>query len=44
MFIKAFRSEGAPYYKLVITIKNVETIYYISYNGKDGNPKIEYIF
>jgi len=44
MVLKAFRPEGAPYYKLVITIKNVQTIYYISYNGKDGNPKIEYIF
>jgi len=43
MLLKAFRPEGAPYYKLVITIKNVKTIYYISYNGKDGNPKIEYI-
>jgi len=44
MELKAFRPEGAPYYKLVIVLNDVETIYYISYNGKDGNPKIEYIF
>lgn len=42
--LKAFRPEGAPSYKLVIDLNDVETVYYISYNGKDGNPKIEYIF
>lgn len=42
--LKALRPEGAPYYKLVIVLNDVETVYYISYNGKDGNPKIEYIF
>lgn len=41
----ALRPEGAPSYKLVVTLADdSETTYYISYNGKDGNPKIEYIF
>jgi len=41
----ALRPEGAPYYKLRITMAD-DTVreYYISYNGKDGNPKLEYVF
>lgn len=40
----ALRPEGAPFYKLLIKVGEGEEItYYISYNGKDGNPKIEYI-
>lgn len=37
------RPEGGPYYEL--TIEGTEGVadYYISYNGKDGNPNIEYI-
>lgn len=43
--ITAIRPEGAPYYKLLIQIGDQEEVtYYISYNGKDGNPKEEYIF
>ena len=43
--ITAIRPEGAPYYKLLIQIGDQEEVtYYISYNGKDGNPKEEYVF
>lgn len=43
--IIALRPEGAPYYKLIISADDKEEVtYYVSYNGKDGNPKIEYIF
>ncbi len=41
----ALRPEGAPYYKLLISTNDSEEVtYYVSYNGKDGNPKIEYIY
>ena len=43
--ITAIRPEGAPYYKLLIRTGDQEEVtYYISYNGKDGNPKEEYVF
>ena len=41
----ALRPEGAPYYKLLVSTNDSEEVtYYVSYNGKDGNPKIEYIY
>ena len=43
--ITAIRPEGAPSYKLLIQIENQQEVeYYISYNGKDGTPKEEYVF
>lgn len=43
--ITAIRPEGAPSYKLLIQIGDQQQVeYYISYNGKDGNPKEEYVF
>lgn len=37
------RPEGAPYFQLSLEGVQRNADYYISYNGKDGNPNIEYI-
>lgn len=39
----AFRPEGAPINRILITYNNETTEYLVSYNGKDGNPTIEYV-
>lgn len=42
--LQAIRPEGMPNYKLQIKLPDgTEKEYYISYNGKDGNPNLEYI-
>ncbi|MBN7773127.1 hypothetical protein [Clostridium aminobutyricum] len=44
MELQAIRPEGLPNYKLLIQLPNgTEKEYFISYNGKDGNPNLEYI-
>lgn len=41
--LTVMRPEGAPHYQLALAGEKGVTYYYISYNGKDGNPNIEYI-
>ena len=41
--LTVMRPEGPPHYQLALTGEKGVTYYYISYNGKDGNPNIEYI-
>lgn len=42
--IEAIRPEGGPQYQLSFIGDQGETNYYITYDGKDGTPNIEYIF
>ncbi|NLT48789.1 MAG: hypothetical protein GXX92_10310 [Clostridiales bacterium] len=37
------RPEGGPHYQIAFISDKGETIYYIAYDGKDGNPNIEYV-
>lgn len=39
----AMRPEGGPHYQLSISGKEGKADYFITYNGKEGTPNIEYI-
>lgn len=39
----AFRPEGAPMHKIIVTHEGVTIEYLVTYNGKDGNPTFEYV-
>lgn len=42
--LQAIRPEGIPNYKISILLPNsIQKEYIFSYNGKDGNPNLEYI-
>jgi len=41
--LTVIRPEGAPYFQLSLEGEQRNADYYISYNGKEGNPNIEYI-
>lgn len=44
LFLRAMRPEGAPYLKIVVeSPSGAKGEYLLTYNGKDGNPEIEYI-
>jgi hypothetical protein len=44
LFVRAVRTEGAPYLKIVVeSPKGERGEYLIVYNGRDGTPEIEYI-
>ena len=41
--LRVMRPEGGPHYELALKGDFGEVGYYFAYNGKDGNPNIEYI-
>jgi hypothetical protein len=42
--IEVIRPEGGPHYEISFIADHGETNYYVAYDGKEGNPNIEYIF
>lgn len=41
--LTAMRPEGGPHFQISLESASGSSNYYITYNGKDGNPNIEYI-
>ncbi len=41
--LQVMRPEGGPHYELAFITERSEVTYYIAYDGKDGNPNIEYV-
>lgn len=41
--LTVMRPEGGPHYEISVVSDGGEASYYIAYNGKEGNPNIEYI-
>lgn len=43
LYIKTIRPEGIPFLKIVIEYNDSKGEYIVSYNGKEGTPKVEVI-
>ncbi|GAB1476764.1 hypothetical protein MASR2M70_16000 [Bacillota bacterium] len=43
LHLVTMRPEGGPHYELSLLSDEGEATYYIAYDGKDGNPNIEYV-
>ncbi len=41
--LEVMRPEGGPHYQIAFISDKGETTYFITYDGKDGSPNIEYI-